>query len=272
MIKRAEELRKDIKKKKIIALLAPSYVAEFDFRNFRARLRKLGFRKIVELTFGAKLVNREYHKLLGKSEGLIISSVCSGVVDFIQKNMPAYGENLAKIDSPMIATAKICKKIFPEYKLCFISPCNFKIIEAEKSGIIEYALDYQELKKILPEKFGKNNKLDMFYNEYTRIYPLSGGLSKTAKLRGVLKNGEEKVIDGITEVKKFLEKSEKRVKFLDCNFCAGGCIGGVYLSSKNIQEKREKVLEYLEAAKKETISKINLKRLKKIDKIKFVGQ
>jgi len=252
------------KKTKLVAMLAPSFVAELYFPEIIIQLKHLGFDKIVELTFGAKMVNREYHKQLEKSKDLIISSVCPGIVSVIKEKFPRYSKNLARIDSPMIATAKICKKIYPKHKTVFISPCNFKKLEAKSSKFVDFCITYSELKQILKQKGIENLAIDKkqehktffdkFSNEYTRIYPLAGGLSKTAHLKGVLKKEETKVIDGIAKVEKFLNNPDKKIKFLDANFCAGGCIGGPCFS-KNISlaKKKRRILEYLKRAQHEDI-------------------
>jgi iron only hydrogenase large subunit-like protein len=240
-------------KKEKIAMLAPSFIAEFD-KDIVSKLRKLGFDKVVELTFGAKMINRDYHKILEKSKELVISSVCPGIVSFVKEKFPQFEKNLIKVDSPMAAMVKICRKNYPGCEITFISPCNFKKQEGKEIGIA--CLDYRELSKFFQKKritVGKNNEFDKFYNEYTRIYPLSGGLSKTAHLKGVLKKGEEKTIDGWKDVEAYLKKPNKEIRFLDCTFCKGGCVGGPYLSRFSLGERKKRVLAYLEQAKKESI-------------------
>lgn len=248
---------KNLKKEKVVALLAPSFIVCFDYPDIIHQLKKLGFDKVVELTFGAKLVNREYHKLLEKSKGLVISSPCPGIVDFVKQNYPQYVKNLARIDSPMMAMAKVCKKEYPKHKTCFISPCNFKKMEVDKSKYVDYVIDYIQLRGLFDKYKIKGNKkqifFDKFYNDYTKIYPLSGGLAKTAHFKGVLKPGEERTIDGVLEIKKFLDKPDKKVKFLDCTFCLGGCIGGPHTCKIPLPEKRKKLMKYLDVSAKEAI-------------------
>lgn len=275
------------KKVKTIAMLAPSFVAEFNYPEVIGKLRALGFDKIVELTFGAKMINREYHRILECNEKkevcerkFYISSVCPGITEVVREKYPQFSECLIKVDSPMIATAKICKKFYPKHRVIFISPCNYKKIEAERSKYVDYVVDYIQLKqlfeknkgKLKPQKVGGCLGFDRFYNDYTKIYPLSGGLSKTAHLKGVLKKGEEKTIDGIKDVMSFLELSyEKRkdVRFLDVTFCRGGCIGGPCLTNKNIAENKGKVMKYLKVAEKEKMPKGKEGLIKKARGIKF---
>ncbi len=248
-------------KGKYLVMLAPSFVVDFSYPKILFQLKELGFDKAVELTFGAKMINRDYHKILENSKGLVISSVCPGIVETIKSKYPQYKKNLILIDSPMTATAKICRKVYPLHKIVFISPCNFKRTEAQQSKNVDYVIDYSELRKILEEN-NLNKKrypkkeifFDKFYNDYTKIYPLSGGLSKTANLKNILKNKETKIIDGILEVEKFLKNPDKKVKFLDVTFCKGGCIGGPFVNSKlPIFLRKRKILKYLNLAKKEKI-------------------
>ncbi len=271
-------IEKELKDKnpKLVALLAPSFVSTFEYPSIISQLKKLGFDKVTELTFGAKMVNREYHKQLEKSKKLLISSACPGIVETIKKKYPKYAKNIIKVYSPMIATAKICKKIYPKHKTCFISPCEFKKIESENSEFVDYVIDYEQLKELFKKNNIKESKerifFDKFYNDYTKIYPLSGGLSKTAHLKGILKPGEEKVIDGIEDVMKFLDtikpdgflvspnpknkkgfrdNPDKKIRFLDVTFCKGGCIGGPHTEKIPLEQKRKKLMHYIEIAKEE---------------------
>ncbi|OYT36613.1 hypothetical protein B6U91_00775 [Candidatus Pacearchaeota archaeon ex4484_71] len=245
-------------REKFVAMVAPSFVVDFPYPGIIHGLKKLGFDKVVELTFGAKLVNQEYHKEL-KKEGFFISSVCPGIVNIVLEKFPEYKDNLLKVDSPMVAMAKIVRKTYPSHKVVFISPCFYKKEEAKNSGQVDFVIDYRELKVLFDNKkinlnLKKKIHFDKFYNDYTKIYPIGGGLSKTAHLRGVLKKGEVKVIDGISKVIKFLENRDKKVRFLDCNFCVGGCIGGPYINSKDSLAKRKKrVRDYLKRSLKEDI-------------------
>lgn len=245
-------------KGKYVAMLAPSFIVQFDYPSIISKLKNLGFDKVTELTFGAKMINREYHKLLKNSKGLIITSPCPGIVDLIKNKFSKYKKNLAKIDSPMIAMSKICKKNYPHHKTVFISPCHYKKQEVKKSKYADYVIDYKQLQELfikykIPKKREKI-QFDKFYNDYTKIYPLSGGLAKTAHLKGIIKKNEVKKIDGMVDVLKFLNKPEKGIRFLDVLFCKGGCIGGPCItSSLGISGRKKKVLDYLRKSKDEDI-------------------
>jgi len=256
-----KELESEIKaKSKLVAMLAPCFVAQFDYPEIITQLRDLGFDKIVELTFAAKVVNHEYHKILKKSSGLLISTVCPGSAYTIKSQMPKFEKNLIRVYSPMIVMGKICRKAYPKHKIVFMAPCNFKKIEAQTTEDIDIAIGMDELDalfkkyKIKPRKAKNHPKFDKFFNDYTKIYPLAGGLSKTAHVKQILKEGESKAIDGIDKVLDFLKHPDKKVKFLDANFCVGGCIGGPLLTqTKTLEEKKSRVLAYVEKALHEKI-------------------
>ena len=261
-------------KGKYVAMLAPSFVIDFDYPLIISQLKKIGFDKVVEVTFGAKMVNREYHKNLKNSKNFFISTACPGVVETVKAKFPQHVKNLMPVDSPMTAMAKVCKKTYPNHKIVFISPCNFKKIEANQSKCVDFVINYKELKNLFEKfKIKKMNKdlfFDKFYNDYTKIYPIAGGLYKTAHLKKIVKRKEVKIIDGIAKVEKFLKKPKKSVRFLDCNFCVGGCIGGPCVSSdKSIWKRKRKVKNYLKKSLKEDIPETKKGLVEKAKGISF---
>ncbi len=69
-------------------------------------LQKLGFAAVEETAIGATLVKREYERLVKEGEQeVIISSCCHSVNLLIQKYYPEALPYLAKVESPMLATA-----------------------------------------------------------------------------------------------------------------------------------------------------------------------
>jgi iron only hydrogenase large subunit-like protein len=269
-----KDLRDD--KVKLLAMVAPSFVVDFEYPCFVGRLKELGFDKATELTFGAKMINREYHKILKKRKGMVIATPCPGIVTTIKNKYPRYVKNLIKVDSPLVAMGKICRKYYPDYKLVFISPCDFKKVEVENSPHIDYVIDYDQLRelfkkyKIKPKKC--NVLFDRFYNDYTKIYPLSGGLGKTANVKGILKEDEILVVDGIKNVMNFLDNPDPKIKFLDILFCEGGCIGGPHNTKKlTIKQKRKKVFDYLKKSKSEDIPENRKGLIGKAKGLKFAG-
>ena len=75
-----------------------------------------------------------------------------------------------------------------------------KKIEAKKSGIINGVVNFAEMNEIIriekPKKVGvgKDSHLfDRFYNDFTKIYPLGGGLAATLHSKDILTKGSNKV-------------------------------------------------------------------------------
>ncbi len=263
-------------KEKFILMVAPSFICDFGPSEIIYKAKRLGFDKVVEVTFGAKMINREYHSLLKNKKGFFISSTCPGIVSFVKTNFPEFRNNLIKIDSPMIAMAKICKKHFPEHKVVFLSPCNFKKLEIQERGQVDYFIDFKEFKllveknKIFYNLFSRKRVFDKFYNDYTKIYPLSGALSKTAHLKNVLKKEESICIDGIKNVKKFLKNKKSKIRFVDCLFCEGGCIGGPHTNPNiSLEKKEKKIKNYLKNSKRKDIPEDRKGLIKKAAGLNF---
>ncbi len=102
---------------KVIAIVAPSYPAEFtefpDHRQFvGGMIRALGFSHVCEVGFGgADMVAREYRKLHDITlTGGSISSDCPAIVFFIEHYQPNLIDKLAPIASPMVAMTRIVRK------------------------------------------------------------------------------------------------------------------------------------------------------------------
>jgi iron only hydrogenase large subunit-like protein len=67
-----------------------------------------------------------------------------------------------------------------------------------------------------------------------------------------------------------LEKPDKKIRFLDVNFCVGGCIGGPCINSKeNINTRKKRVLNYLKLSDKEDIPNTRLGLVEKAKNINF---
>ena len=250
---------------KIILMTAPSFVVDFKYDSFVQKMKGLGFDKVTELTFGAKIVNQSYHKYIKENktkQEKFIASVCPASVELIKNKYPYLKRFLLPFDSPMVAMSKVLKKNYPKHKIVFASPCSAKKIEAKNATykgkkLIDAVLTFAELKQIIakekPKKKGTSHKFDSFYNDYTKIYPLSGGLGATINKNGILTQKEIISCDGFKKISRVFDKSLNKT-FFDVLFCNGGCIGGNGIASKiPIIIKKRKVISYRNKAKKETM-------------------
>jgi len=253
---------------KYICLLAPSFVSEFEYPEIVFRLRKLGFDEVVELTFGAKMVNLAYYELLKESiskdeKKTWIASPCPTLVNMIKVKYPALIPNLVPVLSPMGAMALICKKYYPDHKRVFVGPCVTKKQEAQELGTVDEVLTFKELNELfkakgIPEKIEEPKysvSFDRFYNDYTKVYPISGGLSSTLHYKNILQEKDILIMEGVEKILKVLSEFKdgmyKNYKFLDVLTCEDGCINGPgMIGERSVKERRKRVLDYREFAQR----------------------
>jgi len=248
-----------IKNNEAVAMLAPTFVIDFKYPNIIGMLKHLGFKEVTELTFGARMVNWAYANYIKEhpDQELFIATPCPTVVAMVQTQYPEFVKFLMPIVSPMVAMAKVHKKFNPNCKVVFISPCWAKEnVEAPKyKEFIDEVITLKELKeifeqeKIKEEDFTKDYYFDSFIREYTKIYPISGGLASTSHIQKLFNEGEILITDGVENIKKAFEEIKNKTKpykFLDLLNCDGGCIGGPAINNKDLstEKKKEIILEY----------------------------
>ncbi|MDD4873759.1 MAG: [Fe-Fe] hydrogenase large subunit C-terminal domain-containing protein [Dehalococcoidales bacterium] len=227
--------------KDVIAVMSSSFpaaLADITPGSFVSALKKLGFSEVMEDSFGAELIGREYALLLNKeSDKTILSSNCPAVVSYVEKYYPKLINNFAHIVSPMIATGRLIKKHYnSNAKVVFIGPCVAKKAEAKdenNSGAIDAVLTFADLKEMFAAKsinpevepeaefFGPSTNLG-------RLVSISGGLLKIAGLSDDILENEVISAHGREYVAKILKefsKGEIDARFINLNFCHG-CIGG----------------------------------------------
>jgi len=256
-----------IKNNETVAMLAPTFAIDFKYPNIIGMLRHLGFKEVTELTFGARMVNWAYANYIKEHPGqeLFISSPCPTVVALVKSQYPELVKYLLPIVSPMEAMAKVHKKFNPNCKVIFISPCWAKeLLEAPKYKEIDAVITLKDLKqifdqeKITEEDFTGKYHFDSFVREYTKIYPISGGLASTSHIQKLFKEGEILITDGVENIKKAFEEIKNKTKpykFLDLLNCPGGCIGGPAINRQDlpIEERKKIIFEYTHRSSEETM-------------------
>ena len=251
------------KGEKHLCMLAPSFVSMYEYPNIVYRLRALGFEKVVEVTFGAKMTNINYYEILKnrKDERTWIASPCPTLVNLVRSKYPHLVPNLVPVHSPMGSMALICKKHFPGYKIIFVGPCITKKLEAKELRTVDEVLTFRELNELfvkhnIPEKITDSRycvTFDKLYNDYTKVYPLSGGLSETLKYGDILKKKDILVTDGMSNIIKvfdgFKDGFYKHYKFLDILSCEGVCVNGPCIDYQYpLKERIRRVRKYKEYA------------------------
>ncbi|MCX6718530.1 MAG: hypothetical protein NTY81_02945 [Candidatus Staskawiczbacteria bacterium] len=256
-----------IKNNTAVAMLAPTFAIDFKYPNIIGMLRHLGFKEVTELTFGARMVNWAYANYIKENPGqkYFIASPCPTVVASVQHQYPELVQYLMPIVSPMEAMAKVHKKFNPGCKVVFISPCWAKEnVEAPKYKEIDAVITLQDLKQIFEqenikeEDFTEDYYFDSFIREYTKIYPVSGGLASTSHIQKLFKEGEILITDGVENNKKAFEDMKagtSQYRFFDLLNCDGGCIGGPAINRQDlaIEKRKEIIFEYTHRSSEATM-------------------
>jgi signal transduction histidine kinase/iron only hydrogenase large subunit-like protein len=244
----------------LIAVVSSSFPAampEVTPGSFVSALKKLGFNEVMEDSFGAELIGREYKRLLSNQVGKpVLSSNCPAVVSYIEKYYPKLIGYMAHIVSPTIATGRLIKKHYnPKAKVVFIGPCVAKKDEARKPnnrGVIDAVLTFAELKEmfmaknIIPEKEPQSEFSGPTPN-LGRLMSISGGLAKIAGLSEDILKNEVISANGSEAVSKILNEfalGEINAKLINLYFC-NGCVGGPVIDNDlSIYRRDELVARY----------------------------
>ena len=252
----ANELLKLLEKKqKMVAMLAPSFPVVFKYPEIAGMLCRLGFNRVAEVARGAEETNKQLFALMKlHPDREYITSPCPTIVRLIRNKYPGLAKNLAPIDSPMSATAKICSKKYPKYKKVFIGPCFMKKFEAVEDypELNILVITFKDLQDIFETKKIKPKFTDKFYSfdisaQKTRLYPISGGLAQSSGIIKKFTDPEYDVVSGPELCQKALENfiGNYDLKILDILNCEGGCIAGPgIVSDEPIETRRQKVIDY----------------------------
>jgi len=225
----------------VIAVLSSSFPAALlscTAGQMVAALKKLGFSEVMEDSFGAELISREYARLLSLNEGKpLLSSHCPAVVSYIEKYHPRLVTNLAPIVSPMIAMGRIIKWQYnPEAKVVFIGPCIAKKAESRDemvARVVDAVLTFAELKEMFAAKgiIPETEKEEPFSGpkpDLGRLFPLSKGLFRVARLPDDIVKNDTINAHGKDYVLKIMREfagGDITAKLINLHFCHG-CIDG----------------------------------------------
>ncbi|NJO88572.1 MAG: GHKL domain-containing protein, partial [Chloroflexia bacterium] len=234
------------------ACVAPSFPAEFveieDYKIFVGMLRKMGFNKVVEVSFGADVVAQKYKQLVDESNGkTIISSDCPAIVNYIRHYHPNFVENLAPIASPMVAITRIIKEKYgKDYKSVLIGPCIAKKAESEE---LEYVLTFSELRELLQLfKISLNDivptDFDPPYSGRGSMFPVSRGLIHNMEKMDKIMDGDIIVTHGHVNFREAIDELQEGnldVGYMEL-LCCRGCIMGPGMSKGGKRFKRRALI------------------------------
>ncbi len=244
----------------VVALLAPSYPAAYDDLSAGqvvAALRALGFSHVFEVGFGAEMVATEYARLLKRSSGTIIATPCPALVSYVRKYMPELIPSLAPIVSPMTAMARAVRSSYaPGAAVVFIGPCIAKKAEIRDSdlvGDVDEVMTFTELADLFAEREIDAASLtpssaDEPLPHFGALFPVSGGLLKTAAIQADLMEDAILVVEGpdhCTAVLRELADGKLPARFLDALFCEGCIAGPAFASTMSPLARRHLVTAHV---------------------------
>ncbi len=242
----------------VAASLAPSFVAffsEWERKRLPSALRKLGFAHVSETAIGAEPVARASIKKR-KKDGSSICTACPAVVSFVEKYMPIMVDSLLPVASPMQAHAAIIReKLGADTRVVFIGPCIAKKAEAERSQgpqKIDCALTFCELEEWMQRENIQLDRLeDSWFDDQpageARLFPLPGGLTRTAGIGSDSLVSDIVAVSGFAEIRKLLENlpNSNEKLLIEPLFCPQGCVNGPGApAERNLFAGRREVIDY----------------------------
>jgi iron only hydrogenase large subunit-like protein len=246
----------------VAASIAPSFAAVFN-RWQRSRLpsalRALGIRYVGQTSHGAYQISLESRRIAEENPaGPHIATACPALINYIEKYRPQLVGHLLPLLSPMAAHARLLKeKLGKETKVIFIGPCVAKKSELTRpdvSGVVDCVLTFKELNAWLLQKgidlsMCEESNFDEKPVHQAQLYPLPGGLIKTAGLTDDGLNLKLLRVDSIQGVRELLTGIEENPEqaIIEPLFCSQGCINGPGVDpGKNLFDRRRDIIEYNE--------------------------
>jgi iron only hydrogenase large subunit-like protein len=237
-----------IAQKDVYVSLAPSWRAVFEnsAQKMIAILKRLGFKDVSETALGAQEVSIHDAEVLNNMEkGLLISSACPVIVDYIRIYKPEFAKYITPIGSPAKTHAKMLKEKYGnDIAVVFIGPCIGKKNEAdEDDGLIDVSITFEELKIWVADEIGdiseikKENDFEFVPQSAYEgtLYPINGGMNETIKKIGIKPQVQLMEVCTIPAFERALEnlvpdKLEVPV-FVEALACESGCVTGPCVAS-----------------------------------------
>ncbi|HEX2964681.1 MAG TPA: [Fe-Fe] hydrogenase large subunit C-terminal domain-containing protein, partial [Syntrophorhabdaceae bacterium] len=244
----------------VAASVAPSFATVFTgWRRSRlaSAIRMLGFSYIGHVSQGAYQISMHTRTIIKDSKNKPwIGTACPANVNYTEKYRPEFVDNLIPLVSPMVAHARMLKKkLGNNIKVIFIGPCVAKKSELFRPDVVDSVdcvLTFQEL-LLWFEQRGidlsrcEESNFDEKPVSVAQLYPLPGGMLKTAGLEDDGLNIDYLKVDGLPNLHALYRSLPDKAPYtlIDPLFCAQGCINGpVIHTDKNLFERRRDIIEF----------------------------
>lgn len=244
----------------VAATIAPSFASIFSgWQRMRlpSALRALGFRYVGQTSHGAYQVSAHAYKVIEKDGTRpYIATACPALVNYVEKYHQELVDNMLPLLSPMAVHGRMLKERFgQESKVVFIGPCVAKKTELYRPEVVDAVdcvLTFKELMVWMEQKridlsMCEESNFDEKPVRFAQLYPLPGGLIKTAGLEDDGLDMKLVRVDGFQNVKEIFHNIPKESSYtlIEPLFCSQGCINGPGINTdKNVFERRKDIIEY----------------------------
>lgn len=233
------------------ALVAPAFLGQFSDRvtpgRLRTALKTVGFDGMIEVALFADILTLkealEFDRNIQKEGDFQLTSCCCPLwIAMIRKIYSQLIPHVPGSVSPMVASGRAIKVLYPDAITVFIGPCLAKKSEARESdltGAVDYVLTFQEmagifrLLGIVPEDMEESDKDHS--SRAGRIYARAGGVSEAVQDTVARFNPDRPIqvktvkADGVPACKQMVNdilSGSVRGNFYEGMGCVGGCVGG----------------------------------------------
>ncbi len=252
----------------VSALVAPSFAAEFgedSAKTMAQGLRMLGFAYVHEVGFGADLVAHRYQQLLQQESGKrYIATSCPAIVLYVEKHHPSLVPSLAPIVSPMVAMARVVRKIHGnDLRTVFIGPCTskkFEGVDEDVCGEVDAVLTFRELRQMFNDENidlekAEPHDFDPPHAGLGALFPLCSGLLQAAGINEDLVTGDVVTAAGrrgFLEAMKEFESGDLDARLLETLACDGCILGAGMSVDMPAFRRRSRVSRYVQRRRRET--------------------
>lgn len=235
----------------VYALIAPAFYGQFGPEvtpgRLRSALKRIGFDGMVEVALFADILTLkealEFDRNIQKESDYQLTSCCCPMwIAMIRK---VYNQLMPYVPgsvSPMVASGRMIKSLYPDAVTVFIGPCLAKKSEAREAdlaGAVDFVLTFQEVQDIFeameidPARFEESESDHS--SRAGRIYARNGGVSEAVQQTVERLNPNRPVrirtqqADGVAACKAMLNDllaGKTNANFFEGMGCAGGCVGG----------------------------------------------
>ena len=234
---------------RVIAIVAPAFIGQFGKHStpgkFIAAMKQLGFHRIVEVAVGADMCTieeaRDFLEKVPAQQPYMATSCCPAWHSMIEKLYPSEAANMSMTLTPMVFTARLMKKKYPDSKVVFVGPCAAKKLEAIRADIrsaVDFVLTFEELQGMFEAREINFETIEPMFdlNEGTaagRGFAVSGGVAGAVEdlIRQTDPDIQVKTAraEGLRDCRKMLAMA-KAGKYngylLEGMACPGGCVAG----------------------------------------------